>query len=341
MFTEAGVESAVFDCMTSPGGIATRIGDRMFRTLLAKPPVYDAFHFGHLRTGSRLSQRLDEASVRRLLPAVRDMVRRDQPRLMLSVFASGAGVSARIAKEDPTIRTAVYCTDAAAHGMWVHPGIDRYLVSDPVTAATVRHYDPYADIVTVPPPVRAEFYRAPSREAARSRLDLQAGSPVVLLLGGGWGLASMVQTAATLRERGYTLAVVAGSNTRLLARLRLLQSASSARRRLTALGMTDRMAELMAAADVVVTPAGQACHEARVVGRKLVVLDAVPGHGRENLMLELARGGALSCPPVAARVVRAVDAAVTDMAPIEEPRLRPVLSDWDSGLVEGLADLLG
>jgi UDP-N-acetylglucosamine:LPS N-acetylglucosamine transferase len=49
----------------------------------------------------------------------------------------------------------------------------------------------------------------------------------------------------------------------------------------------------MAAADVVVTSSGDTCREARAVGRRLVLLDVVPGHGRENLMHELELGGAL------------------------------------------------
>lgn len=47
----------------------------------------------------------------------------------------------------------------------------------------------------------------------------------------------------------------------------------------------------------VVTSSGQTCHEARVVGRWLVILDVVPGHGRENTLHELERGGALACSP--------------------------------------------
>jgi len=48
----------------------------------------------------------------------------------------------------------------------------------------------------------------------------------------------------------------------------------------------------MAAADLVITSSGDTCSEARVIGRHLLLLDVVPGHGRENLQHELSRGSA-------------------------------------------------
>ena len=57
--------------------------------------------------------------------------------------------------------------------------------------------------------------------------------------------------------------------------------------------VTARIVELMNACDVVVTlPGATTCAEARVVGRRLVLLDAMPGHGRENLQHELELGDA-------------------------------------------------
>ncbi len=48
----------------------------------------------------------------------------------------------------------------------------------------------------------------------------------------------------------------------------------------------------MAAADLVISSSGDTCSEARVVGRDLLLLDVIPGHGRDNLQEELVRGRA-------------------------------------------------
>ena len=55
----------------------------------------------------------------------------------------------------------------------------------------------------------------------------------------------------------------------------------------------------MAAADLVVTSSGDTCAEARTVGRPLLLLDVVQGHGRDNLQheLELGDAGVTSAAP--------------------------------------------
>ena len=71
-------------------------------------------------------------------------------------------------------------------------------------------------------------------------------------------------------------------------------------------GYTDQVPALMAASDVVVTSSGDTCREARTLGRGIVLLDVVPGHGRENLMHELELGGATVCMPTPESIARAV-----------------------------------
>jgi UDP-N-acetylglucosamine:LPS N-acetylglucosamine transferase len=102
-----------------------------------------------------------------------------------------------------------------------------------------------------------------------------------------------------------------------------------------AFGYTDRIAELMAASDVIVTSSGDTCREARVVGRHLVLLDVVPGHGRENLMHELELGDAWACLPTPASVVGNVRLAL-DAPPTEAPR--PTADAWSAALVKALRD---
>ncbi len=88
-------------------------------------------------------------------------------------------------------------------------------------------------------------------------------------------------------------------------------------------GFTDRVPELMAACDVVITTSGDTCREARAVGRSIILLDVVSGHGRENLMHELEKGGSRACLPGADSIGRAVAALVADpdrSDPVPTPR---------------------
>jgi len=94
----------------------------------------------------------------------------------------------------------------------------------------------------------------------------------------------------------------------------------------------------MSAADLVITSSGDTCAEARVIGRPLLLLDVVQGHGRDNLQHELEIGGADVVSPRAGDVVRSA-LAVLDRPP--QAPAGPVRSpaDWDAAFGAALADI--
>jgi processive 1,2-diacylglycerol beta-glucosyltransferase len=331
-----GVRTEVLDCMSLLGGAGSRLGTSVFRRMISVPAVYDAFHFSHLRNGTRLPRLLEQMAIRQLTPAVRDAVAAaGEIPLLISVFPTGVSTVGALKRERPDLATVAVCTDACAHRMWVADGTDLYVVCSPLAALTVQRYAPRAKVAVVPPPVRPQFYDAPSKHAAREALGIARGAPCVLLMAGGWGLGPLDQTAEALARAGYWVLAVAGGNASLYERLR---NVASRRWRVLPFEMTGRIPELMAAADVVVTSAGQTCHEARVVGRPLVILDVVPGHGRENTLHELELGGALACSPDADSVAAAVHFVFA-----EKPELPPwpveSSRDWHAqffGALEGV-----
>jgi UDP-N-acetylglucosamine:LPS N-acetylglucosamine transferase len=262
----------------------------------------------------------------------------DQEGLLLSVYAAGSATAGRLRSERPGWRAAAFCTDATAHSIWVQPGIDRYLVSTPAESGTVRQFDPGAEIRELPPPVRSEFFSPPERNEARRRLRIALEHPCVLLMAGGWGLGPMDRTASELARAGVDVLAVAGMNDAMRQRLEAVARAD-APGRVHAYGFTPDVPLLMAAADLVVTSAGQTSHEARVVGRRQVLLDIVPGHGRENLLLELARGGAMASRPDPVGVVAAVRACLDGA--LEEPLPWAVTSvdEWRTRFSGALAGL--
>jgi UDP-N-acetylglucosamine:LPS N-acetylglucosamine transferase len=133
------------------------------------------------------------------------------------------------------------------------------------------------------------------------------GAPAVLLMSGGWGLGPVAATAATLADAGIHVLAVAGRNARMEATLR---AAAVQRPRIRAFGYTDRVPALMAAADLVITSPGDTCAEARAVGRRLLLLDVLPGHGRDNCQHQLERGNAWVTSAGRGDVVRTALAAL-------------------------------
>jgi UDP-N-acetylglucosamine:LPS N-acetylglucosamine transferase len=228
----------------------------------------------------------------------------------------------------------VLCPDALPHATWVREGIDLFLVTSAPGAAAVRRYAPRARVAVVPPPVRPAFAHPPPRPAARSSLGVPADARCVLLMGGGWGLGPVEGAARALAAAGVHVLAVAGHNARLAARLRDLAGTSPL---VHPYGFTPRIAELMSASDLVVTlPGALTCGEGRAVGRRLMLLDAMPGHGRENLQHELELGGAAACNPRPPEIAASVLAALDRPGPAT-PARPP--GEWDQAFANAMVSI--
>ena len=248
------------------------------------------------------------------MPQLTEYLDRHPADLAISVFATGASAISAIAARYPALKHVVFCRDATPHRLWVHPHVDMYLVTSHVAECAVRRFQPEARVRIVPPPVRAAFRALPSQAAARDMFGVPGERPVVLLMSGGWGLGPVAATAAALADAGIQVLAVAGRNDRMEATLR---AAAVQRPRIRAFGYTNRVPELMAAADLVITSPGDTCAEARAVGRRLLLLDVLPGHGRDNCQHQLERGNAWVTSAGRDDVVRTALAALA--APEPEP----------------------
>jgi processive 1,2-diacylglycerol beta-glucosyltransferase len=306
---ERGVKCETIDAMRMLGTRLDTLSDWVFRRLISVNALYDAFHFSQLRDDGRLARRLDRIAVARMYPHVKKIVDEIQPELVVPVFATGAGVAARLKADGYSFKSIVAMTDSFAHRMWVHECTDLFLVTSPASGESVRRYWPEAEVEVINAPVRPGFYTAPARSDARDSLGVPRDARCVLLMSGAWGLGPLDLAARSLAAEGMWVLAVAGTNATLERRLR---SIAETDRRVIPFGFTDDVPTLMAACDVVVTSSGDTCREARTIGRGIVLLDVVPGHGRENLMHELELGGATACMTTAESIARSVRSFVDD-----------------------------
>jgi UDP-N-acetylglucosamine:LPS N-acetylglucosamine transferase len=332
-----GVESRMLDSMKLLGNGPGKVGDWIFKRLLGSTPVYDAFHFSQLRGDGPLGRFVDETGVKTMLRLLREEVAAYRPQLVVSVFATGAGAAVHLKADEPNLITVVFLTDSFAHRMWVHEGTDLFLVTSGMAAASVRRYWPGAPVEVVNAPVRPGFYAPPAKAEARRRVGVPDDANCVLLMSGAWGMGPLDEVADALAAAGYWVLAVGGINRRLA---RKLQAVASVRPQVIPFGFTDRIPELMAASDVIVTSSGDTCREARVIGRGLILLDVVPGHGRENLMHELELGNAAVCSPEAASVLGTVQQFLADHPPGQDIRGEAdeiSAAGWDDEFVVALS----
>jgi processive 1,2-diacylglycerol beta-glucosyltransferase len=327
-----GWSTRTVDAMQLLGRGGGRAGEAVFRVMLAVPGFYDAFHFGALRPGNRLALLADAAARRRVVPRLREQLEAGQPDLIISVFPTGASAVSRLADAYPAASHVVYCTDVTPHRLWVHPNVDLYLVTSTAAVPAVQRFQPEARVLVIPPAVRPAFYQAAPQEQVRASLGVPAAERCVLLMSGAWGLGPLASAAEALGNAGVHVLAVAGRNARLERRLK---AAARRQPRVRAFGFTEAIPDLMAASDLVITSSGDTSAEARTIGRSLLMLDVVPGHGRDNLQHELELGDAAVTSARAPDVVRSALAALERVKPAVTGPTR-TLAGWETAFNSAL-----
>jgi 1,2-diacylglycerol 3-beta-galactosyltransferase len=211
-----------------------------------------------MHAGIRLRRR---ALVRTLAAWLR---RQARPAAVVSVMPNFNGVMRDAIREAiPGTPLVVVLTDLADFPprFWMEPGLDRVVVgTDEARAQALAIGIPPEAISRVSGMVmHPRFYRAGGpavRGRVREELSLGEADFAVTLLFGGKGSPEMAPLAERLlaAEESFRVIAICGENPALLERLAPLEARAAGR--LVRLGFTDRVAELLAASDVLVTKPG-------------------------------------------------------------------------------------
>ena len=202
---------------------------------------------------------------RTLVRTLADWLRRGaRPDAVVSVFPNFNGVLQDAVREAiPGVPLVVVLTDLADFPprFWIEPGLDRVVVGTAEAAeqAAALGVKPASVSRVSGMILHPRFYAngGPGvRQRVRAELGLEPGDFTVTLLFGGKGSPELVPLAERLLDGDRALRVIAvcGDNPPLYDRLAPLDSRSGGR--LRRFGFTDRVAELLAASDLLVTKPG-------------------------------------------------------------------------------------
>jgi len=220
-------------------------------------------------------------------------------------------------------------SDPAGLHYWAHPGIDLHLLSWPEAVAEVDRIAGPGRAAAIRPLVDDRFLAPPSRAEARAALGLPADRRVIAISGGGWGLGDLAGAARTALDTAADAIAVCLSGHSDAMRGDLERSYSGDAR-VRVLGFTDRMPEVLSAADVLVhTTGGTTALEARVAGCPLINFGTGVAHVR-NHARALARLGLAEWAPNRAALGPAIERALAGGRP--EP--------LDTGALPDAAELI-
>ena len=226
--------------------------------------------------------------VRRLLcllgsrPLARTIAAYD-PDVVVSTYPAVTVVLAHLRRRGqvrcPTVAT---ITDLTGLFFWAQPGIDMHLAMYDQSLRPVERIAGRGSVRLVRPLISAEFLQPRCPLRARSALGLPEGGRMVVVSGGGWGVGDLdgaVREFIRVPEVS-SIVCLAARNDHLAQQLR---SAFADEPRVHVYGFTDRMPELLAAADVLVhSTGGVTCLEAMATGTPVVSYGLPVGHARLN-----------------------------------------------------------
>ncbi|HEX3911456.1 MAG TPA: glycosyltransferase [Solirubrobacteraceae bacterium] len=215
-------------------------------------------------------------------PLARTIAEHD-PDVVVSTYPAVTVVLARLRRTGevkcPTVAT---ITDLTGLFFWAQPGIDMHMVMYGESLSSVERIAGRDSVRLVQPLISEEFLEQRCPREARRALGLAQEGRMVVVSGGGWGVGDVLGAVREFIEvpEASSIVVLAGRNEQLAEKLRRTFASEP---RVHVYEFTDKMPELLAAADVLVhSTGGVTCLEAMAAGTPVVSYGLPVGHARVN-----------------------------------------------------------
>jgi UDP-glucose 4-epimerase len=213
---------------------------------------------------------------------LRRTIRADDPDVIVSTYPGTTAILGELRRrgrlEVPVVSA---ITDLAGLRFWAHPGVDLHTITHRESTEEVERIAGPGSARWAQAPTSTEFFAPRSKIEARRRLALPEDGNVVVVSGGGWGIGDLAGAVQTALEMDASAVVCLGGHSERARRRLERHFGSNARVRL--LGFTDRMSDLLAAADALVhSTAGLTVLEAQIRGCPVISYGFAVGHIRAN-----------------------------------------------------------
>ena len=248
------------------------------------PALYGLFYKGtsQIAPSSLIQRQLNSLGIEELAEQLNDY----HPDVILATFPTPAGVVSYLKRQSRTaIPLATIITDHAIHSQWIHANTDLYFVGSGHVKRGLMARGIQGDSIRVTGiPVRPAFLQSFDKSDLYQKFGLNPDLPVVLVMGGGYGMMGDIQPVC---EELFTyphpiqVIVVTGKNERLRAQLEaVLQYATNPS---FVYGFVSEVYELMAITDLMLTKAGGlTVSEALALQVPMLLYRPIPGQEVQN-----------------------------------------------------------
>jgi processive 1,2-diacylglycerol beta-glucosyltransferase len=273
---------------------------QMYQELIRHAPTFLGYIYNCLdrpiRLGSRRWYRLRVWLEKTQLRPFLSLLAAEPWDLVINTFFLSAEIIASLRLHGRfTAPQTLVVTDFESHRNWVVQPCDRFFTATEEAALYLEYFGvPHSTTTVTGIPVHPVFGEPQDRSACLARFGLRGNRPVVLLLSGGHDPGDTEAPYRALLEVPTPLEIVAVTGHNEKTRSHLAAVVPPRRHRTKVLGYTNRMHELLAIADLLVTkPGGLTVSEALARGVGLVLIHPIPGQEERNSDFLLEQGAAI------------------------------------------------
>ena len=274
----------MIDYMSSSTSLLNAAMKRIYLCMLRFVPyLYECIY--NFTAGPKESGYLNALMAVCMSRTMKGLINRYDPEIIICTHPFPAdAISHLSAKWRKRFLSALLITDYTVHPMCVCHNIDMFFVAH--SAMKVSLYSQGIKEGTVFDagiPVDMNFYDTVDREKIRQEYGLSMDKPVLLMMGGGLGLGGMEEAMQQLElvQSPLQVVVVAGRNQELFDRVKT--KAETSRHYIVVLGFTDKIRDLMGAADILISkPGGMTLSEAMTMKLPMLLNQPIPGPETDN-----------------------------------------------------------
>ncbi len=296
------------------------------KTIASQPKLYGYVYRSQYK---KSLNRLTQLALHRIFYSqTSELIRQLKPDTIVCTHPFPNIVVSRLKRAGLSIPLCTVITDYDAHGTWVNPEVNKYLVSTAEVKEKLQLRGvPHSKIEVTGIPVHPNFWQQHNREELRQSFGLRP-MPTVLVMGGGWGMMNsnenLMAYMTNWREHIQFLFCL-GSNEK--ARAQLAEEPLFQHPNIRVLGFTREIDKLMDVSDLLITkPGGMTCTEGLAKGIPMLFYNPIPGQEEENLQYftELGLGEPIkSLETLDARF----DRLIRDYPAVQEERLNAT-QEW-------------
>ncbi|WP_152395131.1 MGDG synthase family glycosyltransferase [Paenibacillus guangzhouensis] len=174
-------------------------------------------------------------------------------------------------------------TDYDAHGTWINPEVNKFLVSTPrVRELLLARGIHQSRIEVTGIPVHPNFWKPHNRDEIRAEFGFHA-VPTVMVMGGGWGLVfdeGLLTYMAQWKDKIQFIFCM-GSNQKMIQKMQA--DPNYQHPNIHILGYTHEVHKIMDVSDLLISkPGGMTCTEGLVKRIPMLFYDPIPGQEEEN-----------------------------------------------------------